>query len=237
MGIVGSVGGELAKRVAPTVTGQTVREILERAIDGAGPIPGAAKSADAQLRKAAGDVERAIDALISQHVKLAGGQGFLTNLGGLVTMAVSMPVNLAGVALLQCHLAAGIVHLRGYDLNRPAVRDAILVCLLDQDARKALAKDTGLRVSPAELIVSDEQPRLRQKIARAVTGQLIAGVGGKRVASFVARRIPVLGGAIGGVGDAWSTRRIGLDTAQLPPNAAGEVLMQPSRTAEGTRGG
>lgn len=216
MGVAGSIGGEVAKRVAPAITGQAVRDILERAIDGAGPIPGAAKAADAHLRRAGGDTDEAIESLITQHLRLAGAQGFLTNLGGVLTMAVTMPANIAAVALLQCHLAAAILHLRGYDLASAAVRDAALVCLLDSDARKDLSKSTGLTISPAALATADPEPKLQAQLAKAVTGHLLAMSGGKQVAGFLARRIPVLGGAVGGFGDAWSTRRIGRDTARIP---------------------
>ena len=216
MGVAGSIGGEVAKRMAPAVTGSAVRDVLERAIDGVGPIPSAARSADTALRKAGGNIDQAIDTLIGQHVKMAGAQGFLTNLGGLITMAVTVPANIAAVSLLQCHLAATILHLRGYDLASPSVRDAVLVCLLDDDARKSLAKSTGLTMSAAALATAVPDPKVQAQMAKAVTGQLLAMSGGKQVASFVARRIPVLGGAVGGIGDAFSTRRIGRDAARTP---------------------
>lgn len=216
MGVLGTISGQVAKRVAPSAGGSTVRTILERAIDGAGPVPGAIRSGDAALRKSGGDAEKAIDALIAQHVKLAGTQGFVTNVGGIITMAATIPLNIAGLILLQCHLAASILHVRGYDLSRPAVRDAVLVCLLDGDARKALTRTQGLTISPAALATADPLPSTQAAIAQAVTTQLIALSGGKQIAKFVARRIPVLGGAIGGAGDALSTRHIGREAARIP---------------------
>jgi hypothetical protein len=227
MGVAGSIGGEVAKRVAPAVTGQAVRDVLERAIDGVGPVPGAARSADAALRKAGGNIDQAVDSLISAHVRMAGAQGFLTNLGGLLTMAVTVPANIAAVSLLQCHLSAAILHLRGYDLSSPSVRDAVLVCLLDGDARKALTKSTGLTISAAALATAVPDPSVQAKIAKAVTGQLLAMSGGKQVASFVARRVPVLGGAVGGIGDAFSTRRIGRDAARTPLSPTGPRRLLP----------
>lgn len=231
MGVAGAIGSGVAKRVAPGVTGHAVRDILERAIDGIGPVPGAAKSANIKLRKAGGDVDVAIDALITSHLRLAGAQGFLTNIGGLLTMAVTVPANIAGVSLLQCHLAAAILHLRGYDLTSPAVRDAVLVCLLDRDARKSLTKATGLTISPAALATAVPDTHVQQQVAKAVTGQLLAMSGGKQVASFVARRIPVLGGAVGGFGDALSTRRIGRDAARIPLAPGGPAKWLPGKTA------
>lgn len=221
VGLMGSIGGSLARHVGPNVTGTTVRTILERAIDGIGPLPGAASSADSALRKAGGDTDVAIEELISSHVKLAGAQGFVTNIGGLITMAVSAPANLAAVALLQCHLAAEIVHIRGYDLKHPAVRDAVLVCLLDADARKALARDANTDMSVTAVLQGRQDDESRQLIGRAVAGSLLTGIGGKRIAAFVARRIPVLGGAVGAAGDAWATRRIGRETAKLPRPSRG----------------
>jgi hypothetical protein len=216
MGIVGSIGAQVAKRVGPAAGGGLVRDIFERAIDGGGPFPGAAKSGDAALRKAGGDIDKAADALVTQHLRLAGTQGFLTNVGGLITMAVTVPLNIAGLMLLQCHLAAAILHVRGYDLTRPAVRDAVLVCLLDSDARRSLTKSVGVTITPAAVATADHNPDVQVEIAKAVTGQLLAMSGGKQVARFVARRVPVLGGAIGGIGDAWSTKRIGSYAAQTP---------------------
>ncbi|MEO5832392.1 MAG: hypothetical protein ABIR83_03345 [Nakamurella sp.] len=64
--------------------------------------------------------------------------------------------------------------------------------------------------------VDPARPQTQAAIAQAVTTQLIALAGGKQIAKFVARRIPVLGGAIGGAGDALSTRRIGRKPARIP---------------------
>jgi EcsC protein family len=216
VGLVAAAGAQVAKHVAPAAGGGIVRDILERAIDGAGPLPGAAKSADAALRNAGGNVDGAIDALITQHQRLAGAQGFLTNIGGLITAAVTIPLNIAGVMVLQCRLAAAILHLRGYDLAKPSVRDAVLVCLLDSDARTSLSKSTGVTIKPASVAATDLPPGARSEIAKEVTGEILALAGGKQIARFFARRIPVLGGVIGGFGDARATKRIGRETATTP---------------------
>ena len=97
-----------------------MREALHRAIHGVGPLPPAAAAADKQLREQQGDVDRAIHEVIENHVRYAGAQGFVTNLGGLATMAFTIPANITGLALIQCRMVAGIAHLRGYDLDRPA---------------------------------------------------------------------------------------------------------------------
>ena len=91
MGVKSAVGKQLAPRIAglaPGLTTAFVREALNRAIEGVGPLPPAARAADKQLREQHGDVERAVHEVIENHVRLAGAQGFVTNIGGLVTATI-----------------------------------------------------------------------------------------------------------------------------------------------------
>src|SRR3954467_3572024 len=84
--------------IAPGLTATFVREALHRAIHGIGPLPPAASAADKQLREQHGRVDRAIHEVIENHVRYAGAQGLLTNLGGFATMAFTVPANITGLA-------------------------------------------------------------------------------------------------------------------------------------------
>ncbi|MGI8418806.1 MAG: EcsC family protein [Nakamurella sp.] len=212
--VTGKALGALGKRLAPERTSGFVRSVLERAIDGVGPLPGAAKSADRELAKN-GDTEAAIRELIDGHVKLAGAQGFATNIGGIITAAAAIPANLAGLALIQCHLVAGIAHLRGYDLRDLNVRNAVLACLLGKSGVKNLVGDKRLPATPLGIATAAEHdPAVDDQIAQTITAELIAGVGGKRLATMVGKRIPLVGGAIGGATDGYGTWQIGRYAAQ-----------------------
>ena len=123
-------GLKLAPKVtelAPGLTTTFVREALRRAIAGVGPLPPAAKAAEEQLREQKGNRESAVHEVIENHVVYAGTQGFITNIGGIVTAVIALPANVSGLAVIQCRMLAGIAHLRGYDLDDPRVRNAILV--------------------------------------------------------------------------------------------------------------
>jgi len=200
----------VGRKIAPQLTSSYVREVLERAIDGVGPMKGAASAADARLAAADGDVETAIDDLLDSHVRMAGAQGFVTNVGGLVTLAFSIPANITGLTLLQCHLVAGIAHLRGYDLADPRVRNAVLACLLGGETVEQLLKDRRLPSSPMALATSPvHDPELDRRIASEVTTEMVAKVAGRRAATVVGRRLPVVGGGVGAVTDGYSTWQIG----------------------------
>jgi EcsC protein family len=213
MGVKEAVGKQLAPRIAnlaPGLTTTFVREALSRAIEGIGPLPPAAKAADKQLREQRGDVERAVHEVIENHVRLAGAQGFVTNLGGLVTAAVTIPANITGLALIQCRMIAGIAHLRGYDLQDPRVRNAILVTLLGEDIVGDLVKAKEVPAPPMALATAPAHDAgIDQVISTAVATNLITKIAGKRLAITIGRRVPLVGGVVGMGADAFATWRVG----------------------------
>jgi hypothetical protein len=224
MSLAKRVGKGLAPKVtvvAPRVTAGFVHQALERAIRGVGPLDGAAKAADKVREEQKGDVDKAIKELIETHVRLAGAQGFLTNIGGLVTMPVAVPANIAGLALIQCRMVAAIAHLRGYDLDDKRVRSGILASLLGEERMLSMIKKKKLPGTPmavATAPVYDEH--LSTVMANEVAGEMITRMAGKRIAFTVGRRVPVVGGLIGAGTDGFSTWQIGryVDREFLPRN-------------------
>lgn len=213
MGIASSIGKALAPnvgRAAPDLTTNFVREALQRAINGAGPLPGAARAADKQLKEQRGNVDDAIHEVIENHVRYAGAQGFVTNIGGLVTAVLTIPANITGLAIVQCRMVAGIAHLRGYDLDDPRVRNAILACMLGEDSVASLIKKKQIPAPPMAIATAPAHDEHLDKVMAAeVTAALLTKVAGKRVMTTVGRRVPVVGGLIGGGADAYATWQIG----------------------------
>jgi hypothetical protein len=196
--------------LAPGLTAAFVREALHRAIHGVGPLSPASVAADRRLKEQKGDVDRAIHELIENHVRYAGAQGFLTNIGGLATMASSVPTNISGLALVECRMIAGIAHLRGYDLHDPRVRNAVLVCLLGEESVRDLVTAKKLPAPPMALATAPaHDPWLDRVISAEVASDLVQKVAGKRLAGTVARRIPLVGGLVGMGADGYATWRIG----------------------------
>jgi len=196
--------------LAPGLTAAFVREALHRAIHGVGPLPPASAAADRQLAEQRGDVDRAIHEIIENHVRYAGAQGFVTNLGGLATMAFTVPTNISGLALVECRMIAGIAHLRGYDLTDPRVRNAVLVCLLGEESVRELVRAEKLPAPPMALATAPaHDPSLDQLISAEVASDLVAKVAGKRLAGTAGRRIPLVGGLVGMGADGYAAWRVG----------------------------
>ncbi len=213
MGIASRIGKTLAPRAAqaaPGLTASIVHEALERAINGVGPLPGAAKAADKQLAEQHGDVERAVREVVENHVRWAGAQGFVTNIGGLVTLAATIPTNIAGLALLQCRMVAGIAHLRGYDLADPRVHNAILAAILGEENVLALIKKKQLPGTPMAIATAPAyDSELDKVMAAQVATAMVTQVAGKKIAVVAGKRVPVVGGMVGAGTDAYSTWKIG----------------------------
>ena len=206
-------GAQVTPRLAelsPGLTASFVREALHRAIVGVGPLTGAVTTAERKLREQGGDVDRGIHDLIETHVRLAGAQGFLTNLGGIAVATVAIPSNVTGLALVQSRMIAGIAHVRGYDLDDPRVRNAVLVALLGEDDVLALVKRKVLPTTPMGLAHAPaHDPTLDAVVSQEVAANMLARVAGKRMAGMAARRVPLVGGVVGAGADGISTYKVG----------------------------
>lgn len=192
----------------PNAAGNLLRRVLTVAIDGYSMLPPAKETAANQLQKH-GDADSAVDSLIQLHVTMAGAQGFVTNIGGVLTTIVAMPANIAGIAVLQARLVATIAHLRGYDIDDPRVRTAIAMCLIGDGLEKSLG-EAGLPSSPLVVATAPVFDHgLDQKISDRVAGELLARITGKRIVVAMTKRVPVLGGGVGAAFDGWDTLQVG----------------------------
>lgn len=213
MGIGSRISNSLSPKLvgaAPGVTVGFVREALDRAVRGVGPLPPAAFTSWKVKREANGDVEQAIHDIIERHVRYAGAQGFVTNLGGMVTSTVTIPANVSGLALIQSRMIACIADLRGHDIHEVRVREAILATLLGPDEVKRLVKAKKLPGTPVQLAEGDEPSvELERDIATWVAAELVTRATGKKMAGTMARKIPIAGGFIGLCADGFSTWRLG----------------------------
>lgn len=235
MGIRQTVVKRLAPQVhkmAPRANSNVIRHTLQVAIQGAGPLPAATAAADKELAGAGGDSEKAIRELTAGHTRMAAAQGFVTNLGGLVTLAATIPVNLTGLALLQCRMVAAIAHLRGYDLQDPRVRNAVLLCTLGEEQVQSLVKSRKVPGTPMVVATAPaHDPSLDAVVAAEVTSALVGRVIGRHAATTVARRVPVAGGLWGGSADAYATFKVGRYAARELKQRPGAAQLLRRRAA------
>ncbi|WP_182882063.1 EcsC family protein [Microbispora sp. H10949] len=187
---------------------EVIDKILNVGVDGGGPWKGSIQVAEEHLTKH-GDVEKAIQRLIATHVRITSSTGFLTGLGGLITLPVTMPADLTALWLTQARLSGAIAHLRGYDLRSEEVRSVVLISLIGSSAAEALSQ-AGVQIGTKSAISAIKQVpgRVLIQINKTVGFRLITKAGTKGIVNLT-KLAPVVGGVIGGGINFTSTRAVG----------------------------
>ncbi|MCZ2859994.1 EcsC family protein [Blastococcus sp. VKM Ac-2987] len=185
-----------------------VEQLLKSGINGFGPFKSAAESAEEALRGRT--PEQAVKALVRNHCAIAGAQGFVTNLGGFVTLPVALPANVGASYLVQTHLAGAIAAVHGHDLDSEQVRSAVLLCLVGNMGAEAF-KRVGVTVgSKATMSLINRIPvTVLRQVNKKVGFMLVAKYGTKRAVVTLAKGVPLVGGVIGGSVDTITTRTVG----------------------------
>jgi EcsC protein family len=203
------------------LVGRLVQLLLDAGIDGLGPLKSARELADQALRDAR-TTQGALKKTVRSHVVRGAVGGFVTSVGGFVTMPVALPVNVMEFYVGATRMVAAIAALRGYDLDDPQVRTAVLLTLVGSDADDVLAKAglTGGTGKVVGLVGQQLPPAALLILNKAIAFRIMRGVGEKAFASL-GRGIPLAGGVLGGGIDTWMMKRIA-DHAmnEFPPRDA-----------------
>lgn len=144
-----------------------------------------------------GSLEEQVDSLIKWQVAKAATSGFVTGLGGVMIMPLTVPANIASVIYVQIRMIAAIAYMGGHDIREDRVKSLIYICMVGNGA-KELLKDMSVKAGE----------RLAAKIAEKVSTNIASKTGQKSVTSL-GKAVPVLGGVVGGSYDGITTRVVG----------------------------
>ena len=196
-----------------------VERLLDVGIDGKGPFDSAEKVAADALSQAGGKVEQAIKIVQRDHRQLAGVGGFVTGLGGFFTMPVSLPANLLSFFILGTRMTAATAKLRGYDIDQPEIRSALLLTLVGADSDDILKK-AGLQLSGGKIVslATDRLPAPALMVLNKAIGFRLLGRVGQGTFAKLGRGVPVVGGLIGGGVDVYMLGKIAQHAVkEFPP--------------------
>lgn len=182
--------------------------LVDIGLDGRGPIRSSGHIAAKALREE-GSADEAVDA-VARGATIGGGiGGFVTGVGGFVTMPIALPANVLEFYVQATRMVGSIATLRGYDLSDERIRTAVLLTLVGSDSHDVLKK-AGMSTGGgrlATLATRGMPPAALMVVNKAVGFHLMRGVGLKALGRF-GRGIPIAGGFIGGGVDAWMMKRI-----------------------------
>lgn len=163
-------------------------------------------------------LEDVIDELVRTESAKNFAVGFVTGLGGMLTLPVAISSDLAASWLIQLRMVAAIAHLRGYNLDDDRVRTALLLSLIATSADEALSK-LGVRVAEkAAARAIARIPRDALKAINTKVGFQLITKGGTRAPIVLTKGIPIVGGVVGGAIDGFSCYGIGMVAKNFFPN-------------------
>jgi len=195
-----------------------VQLLMDVGVDGVGPLKSAREYA-ADARSNTRTAEAAVSKVARTTVIRGAIGGFVTSVGGFVTMPVALPLNVAEFYVQATRMVASIAVLRGYDIGDPMVRTAVLLTLVGSDADEVLAK-AGLATGGGRMVsLATRQlpPAGLLILNKAIAFRLLRGVG-EQAFSKLGRGVPLLGGLVGGGIDTWMMKRIAVHAmGEFPP--------------------
>lgn len=154
--------------------------------------------------------------LIKYQIAKCGTSGFVTNLGGLITLPVAIPANISSVLYVQLRMVAAIAYMGGYDVTSDQVQTLAFVCVTGNTAGEILKK-SGINFSEKfakNFVQKKITGEMLQKINKLVGFRFITKAGEKGVVNLT-KCLPVVGGIVGGGFDIATTKIIANNAYKL----------------------
>lgn len=154
-------------------------------------------------------------ALIKRQRLLAGSSGFITGLGGLMSLPVAIPANMFSVVFIQLRMIAAIAHMGGYDLEDKKVRSMVFTCMAGnaiKDILQEIGISAGTRVT--QRLISNISEKSLIAINQKVGFALVARSGGTGLVKL-SKLVPLAGGLIGGSIDIIATDVMGKAASRM----------------------
>ena len=205
-----------SKKEKSSLVKTTLDWIANTGINGKGVLKPAEQIATEYMLTSA-SVEDAIDSLIAWRTAHDAGTGFITGMGGIAAMPVTIPAGLAASYALGANTAAAVAHLRGYDIHSDKVKTMILLSLLGTAVEDVL-KNTGIAVGNGlcKNMIKQISGKSLREINKRVGFRLVTKAGEKGVVNL-AKMVPLVGGVVGGTFDGMFVQGCGKTAKKLFP--------------------
>jgi len=185
--------------------------LTKNAVDGVGPLSSSEELANEYLyQEGYESADERVNSLIRWETAKTFGTGFVTGLGGVVTMPVTIPSAMAAAFVVQARLVGAIAKIYGYDLKKDRVKTAILLTLIGGEATTIL-KNMGIKAGElyAKKAIAKISGATLREINKRIGIKLLTKAGQKGVINLT-KFVPGVAGVIGGTVDAAATRLVGL---------------------------
>ena len=154
------------------------------------------------------NVEKAAKSFINYQIAKCTTSGFITGLGGLITLPIAIPANIGSVLYVQMRMIACLAYMGGYDTNSDQVQTLVYACLAGISLDHVV-KQIGIKfgVKMAQSMVKKIPGKVLTKINQKVGFRFLTKFGTKGLIN-IGKAIPLVGGVISGGFDFAETKII-----------------------------
>ena len=170
---------------------------------------GSAEELAQEYLKEGDSLPEQINNLIRWQNAKAGTSGFLTGIGGILTIPVTLPANITSILYIQLRMIAAIAIMCGYDVKDDKVKTLAYSCLVATSSAE-IVKNLGIKIGEkiAVSMLKKLPGALITKINQTVGFRLLTRFGQKGAINLI-KGVPLLGGVIGAALDIVSTNTVG----------------------------
>lgn len=143
--------------------------------------------------------DAAIEKFIRNQKAKCFTTGFLTGLGGFITLPVTLPTDLASSLYIEMRMIATIATIRGYNIQDDQVKTLVYACMAG-NVTLDIFKQVGIKTAET-VAIKKLLPKLSRevivKINQKVGFRLITRAGSKGLINLT-KWVPIFGGIVGG---------------------------------------
>ena len=187
---------------------QLLDKLYDQSIHGIAKVsPPVEKLANNYLEKS-NDATTAAKKFINYQIAKCTTSGFVTGLGGLITLPVAIPANVGSVMYVQMRMIACLAYMGGYDTDSDQVQTLVYACLAGISIDQIL-KQAGIQFGNKFVMamVKKIPGEVLTKINQKVGFRFVTKFGTKGIVN-IGKAVPVVGGMISGGFDFVETKVI-----------------------------
>ena len=185
---------------------KTLDSFYDNVLEGLPSTPTIEKLAEDYLQKNNGDKDKAINSLIKWGTAKSSATGFITSIGGLITLPINISLGLTASFYIQMRVITGIATISGYDTRSDQVKTFVYCCLIG-DSITGIMKEAGVKLSGklTHQAISSISGQTLTTINRLVGFRLVTKFGEKGIINL-GKWIPLVSGVVGGAFDFFCCR-------------------------------
>ena len=125
--------------------------------------------------------------------------GFVTGLGGAITLPLTLPADFVSSLYIELRTIAVIAAIRGFSVQEDTVKTAVYYCMVG-NAVGDTVKQAGIKIGEA-YVAKKLIPKISKDFSKKLTqavGRRVLTKGGSKGIINLGKLVPVIGGIVGG---------------------------------------